>query len=250
MARVLEGRVALITGASRGIGAAIAIAYGREGARVVVNFHRSSGRAGEVAAAVRAAGGEALAVGADVTDGDAVQRMVGRALEAFGRIDVLVNNAGILNRAALDTMPEAVWDEMIAVNLKSVFLCTQAVLPHMLERGGGRIINMSSTLGQKGISGHVHYATTKAAIIGFTKALAREVGPKGILVNAIAPGPVETDLIGPVTDEYRRRTSSAFALRRLGRPEDVAPTAVFLASDASDVYAGQTLGPNGGDVML
>ncbi len=250
MARVLEGRVALITGASRGIGAAIAIWYGREGARVVVNYHRSSARAGEVVAAVRAAGGEALAVGADVTDADAVQGMVARALEAFARIDVLVNNAGILNRASLDTMPEDVWDEMIAVNLKSIFLCTRAVLPHMLERGRGRIINMSSTLGQKGISGHVHYATTKAAIIGFTKALAREVGPKGILVNAIAPGPVETDLIGPVTDEYRRRTSSAFALRRLGQPEDIAPTAVFLASDASHVYAGQTLGPNGGDVML
>jgi 3-oxoacyl-[acyl-carrier protein] reductase len=249
-ARVLEDRVALITGAGRGIGAAIARAYGREGARVVVNFYRSAAAADEVVAAIRAGGGEAAAVRADVTDADAVRNMVARALEAYGRIDVLVNNAGILNQAPLDAMSDAVWDEMIAVNLKSVFLCTRAVLPHMLARGAGRIINMSSTLGQKGISGCVHYATTKAAIIGFTKALAREVGPKGILVNAIAPGPVETDLLGPISDEYRRKTSRAFALRRLGSPDDIAPTAVFLASDAARFYAGQTLGPNGGDVMV
>jgi 3-oxoacyl-[acyl-carrier protein] reductase len=147
-------------------------------------------------------------------------------------------------------MSEEIWDEMVTANLKSVFLCSRAVLPHMLARGSGKIINMSSTLGLKGLTGHVHYAATKGGIISFTRALAREVGPKGINVNAIAPGPIETELIGPIDDEYRKRTSMTFALRRIGLPGDVAPTVVFLASDASSYYAGQTFCPNGGDLML
>jgi 3-oxoacyl-[acyl-carrier protein] reductase len=247
---VLEGRVALVTGASRGIGAAIAAAFAREGASVVVNYHRSEARAAEVVAAIERAGAKVRAVRADVRDGAAVRAMVADALAAFGRIDVLVNNAGIASVVPLHEMSEETWDDVIATNLRSVFLVTRAVLPHMLERGSGKIINVSSQFGQKGFPGHTHYAAAKGGVIAFTRALAREVGPRGIHVNAIAPGPIETDLIGPVTDEWRREKSQIFALRRIGVPEDVAPTAVFLASDASNYYAGQTLCPNGGDVML
>jgi 3-oxoacyl-[acyl-carrier protein] reductase len=245
----LDGRVALVTGASRGIGAAIAAAFGREGARVGVNYHRSEARAAAVVASIEAAGGKALALRADVTDGAAVRTLVERTEAAFGPVDVLVNNAGILNAAPLDQMSDAVWDAMMASNLRSVFLCTRTVLPSMLARGRGKIINVTSQLGQKGMPNHTHYAAAKAGVIGFTRALAREVGPRGVHVNAIAPGPIETELIGPITDDFRREKSAIFALRRLGQPDEVAPTAVFLASDDSSYYAGQTLCPNGGDLM-
>jgi len=246
----LDGRIALVTGASRGIGAAIALAFGHEGAMVAVNYHRSGARAAAVAEAIQAQGCKALAVRADVADGRAVRAMVARVTGELGPIDILVNNAGILNAAPLERMSEDVWDEMIATNLRSVFLCARAVLPGMLARGRGKIINITSQLGQKGMPDHAHYAAAKAGVIGFTRALAREVGPRGIHVNAIAPGPIETDLIGPVTDEFRREKSAIFALRRLGLPEEVAPTAVFLASDDSSYYAGQTLCPSGGDIMV
>ena len=245
----LDGRVALVTGASRGIGAAIARAFGREGAMVAVNYHRSEARAAEVVATIEAAGSKAVAIRADVADASAVSGMVDRTVAAFGPVDVLVNNAGILSAAPLDQMSEDVWDEMIRTNLRSVFLCTRAVLPSMLARGRGKIISVTSQLGQKGMPNHAHYAAAKAGIIGFTRALAREVGPRGVHVNAIAPGPIETDLIGPISDEFRREKTVIFALRRFGLPEEVAPTAVFLASDDSSYYAGQTLCPNGGDVM-
>ena len=245
----LDGRVALVTGASRGIGAAIARAFGREGAMVAVNYHRSEARAAEVVATIEAAGSKAVAIRADVADASAVSGMVDRTVAAFGPVDVLVNNAGILSAAPLDQMSEDVWDGMIRTNLRSVFLCTRAVLPSMLARGRGKIISVTSQLGQKGMPNHAHYAAAKAGIIGFTRALAREVGPRGVHVNAIAPGPIETDLIGPISDEFRREKTVIFALRRFGLPEEVAPTAVFLASDDSSYYAGQTLCPNGGDIM-
>jgi 3-oxoacyl-[acyl-carrier protein] reductase len=246
----LDERVALVTGASRGIGAAIARALGEEGARVAVNYHRSEAQALAVVAAIEAAGSKAIALQADVSDAAAVRGLVERTVAAFGPIDILVNNAGILTASPLDQMSDDVWDEMLATNLRSVFLCARAVLPAMLARGRGKIINISSQLGQKGMPNHAHYAAAKAGIIGFTRALAREVGPRGVQVNAIAPGPIETDLMGPITDEFRREKSAIFALRRLGLPEEVAPTAVFLASDESSYYAGQTLCPNGGDIMV
>ena len=247
---LLDGRVALVTGGSRGIGAGIALALAQEGAAVAVNYHRSGPAAAQVVADIRKRGGRASAVKANVSSGLDVRAMVARVLAEHGRIDILVNNAGILNVSPLEEMSEAVWDEMIATNLRSVYLCTHAVLPHMLARGSGKIINIASQLGQKGMPGHTHYAAAKAGVIGFTRALAREVGPRGLHVNAIAPGPIETELIGPVTEEFRREKTKILALRRFGLPDDVAPTAVFLASDQSSYYAGQTLCPNGGDVML
>jgi 3-oxoacyl-[acyl-carrier protein] reductase len=242
--------VALVTGGSGGIGAAIAEAFGREGARVAVHYHRHPDRAAAVVARVEAAGGSAFAVGADLTDAAAVEGLVRATLARHGRIDVLVTGAGILNRTPLHEMSEETWDRMIATNLRSVFLCARAVLPDMLARGAGSIITLSSALAQKGLTGHAHYAAAKGAIIAFTRALAREVGPRGIRVNSIAPGPIETEMLGPLDDEARRRGSALFALRRFGVPADVAPTAVFLASDASSYYTGQTLCPNGGDVMV
>ncbi len=239
----LDGRVALVTGASRGIGAAIALAFGREGAMVAVNYRRSEARAAAVVAAIEAAGSKAIALQADVTDNAAVRQMVVDTVAAFGPIDVLVNNAGILNAVPLDQMSESVWDEMIASNLRSAFLCTRAVLPAMLARGRGKIISVTSQLGQKGMPNHTHYAAAKAGLIGFTRALAREVGPRGIHVNAIAPGPIETELTGPISDEFRREKTAIFALRRFGLPDEVAPT-------DSNYYAGQTLCPNGGDWMV
>lgn len=247
---LLDGRVALVTGASRGIGAAIAIALGREGAAVGVNYHTSEARAAAVVSTIQAAGGNALAVRADVRDGAAVRGMVDGMLAAFGRLDLLVNNAGILNDAPLHEMSEETWDEMMATNLRPVFLCSRAVLPHMLERGSGKIINVSSLLAQKGMAGRTHYAAAKGGVLAFTRALAREVGPRGIHVNAIAPGLIETELVGEITDEIRRERSAVLALRRIGLAEEVAPTAVFLASDGSNYYSGQTLSPNGGDTML
>jgi 3-oxoacyl-[acyl-carrier protein] reductase len=246
----LDDRIALVTGASRGIGAAIALAFAREGATVAVNYHRREAQARDVTAKIEGQGGRARAVRADVSDAAQVRAMVDDVLAAYGRIDVLVNNAGILNAGPVAEMSDDVWDTMIATNLRSVFLCARAVLPGMLARGRGKIINMSSQLGQKGMANHAHYAAAKAGIIGFTRALAREVGPRGIHVNAIAPGPIETDLIGPVTEEFRREKTVIFALRRLGLPEEVAPTAVLLASDDGSYYAGQTLCPNGGDIMV
>jgi 3-oxoacyl-[acyl-carrier protein] reductase len=247
---VLDGRVALVTGASRGIGAAIAIALGREGAAVGVNYHTSEARAAAVVSTIQSAGGKALAVRADVRDGTAVRGMVAGMLAAFGRLDLLVNNAGILNDVPLHEMSEETWDEMMATNLRPVFLCSRAVLPHMLERGSGKIINVSSLLAQKGMAGRTHYAAAKGGVLAFTRALAREVGPRGIHVNAIAPGLIETELVGEITDEIRRERSAVLALRRIGLAEEVAPTAVFLASDGSNYYSGQTLSPNGGDTML
>jgi 3-oxoacyl-[acyl-carrier protein] reductase len=168
----LDERVALVTGASRGIGAAIARALGEEGARVAVNYHRSEAQALAVVAAIEAAGSKAIALQADVSDAAAVRGLVDRTVAAFGPIDILVNNAGILTASPLDQMSDDVWDEMLATNLRSVFLCARAVLPAMLARGRGKIINISSQLGQKGMPNHAHYAAAKAGIIGFTRALA------------------------------------------------------------------------------
>jgi 3-oxoacyl-[acyl-carrier protein] reductase len=252
---VLEGRTALITGASRGIGRAIALAFAREGADVAINHHppadaKFPGAADEVAREVRSLGRRALLIAADVAQEGPVQAMVDRVLEDFGRVDILVNNAGFVTLSRVESMEVALWDDMIATHLRGTFLTTRLVLPGMLARGHGRIINIASQIGQIGRERFAHYAAAKAGIVGFSKSLAREVGPRGVLVNCIAPGPINTGIVPQTPGEPVVDYISPLPLRRLGEPDEVAPTAVFLASDASSYYTGQTLGPNGGDVML
>jgi 3-oxoacyl-[acyl-carrier protein] reductase len=252
---VLEGRTALITGASRGIGRAIALAFAREGADVAINHHPPADAkfpeaADEVAREVRSLGRRALLIAADVAQEGPVQAMVDRVLEEFGRVDILVNNAGFVTLSRVESMEVALWDDMIATHLRGTFLTTRLVLPGMLARGHGRIINIASQIGQIGRERFAHYAAAKAGIVGFSKSLAREVGPRGVLVNCIAPGPINTGIVPRTPGEPTVDYISPLPLRRVGEPDEVAPTAVFLASDASSYYTGQTLGPNGGDVML
>jgi 3-oxoacyl-[acyl-carrier protein] reductase len=176
--------------------------------------------------------------------------MVDRAYDEFGEIDVLVNNAGTFSQVFLHELDVKEWDRVMGVNLRGCFLCTRMVLPRMLERGRGKVINVASQLGQIGGTEMVHYSASKAGVIGFTKALAREVSTKGIHVNAIAPGPILTDMMAEETDEWAAQKLSELPIGRFGEVHEVAPTAVFLASDESSYYVGQTLCPNGGDVML
>ena len=244
----LSGKAALVTGASRGIGRGIAEALGTAGASVAVNYRGSAAGAEEVVEAIQALGQDALAIQADVAEEDDVERMVDTVLDRFGRIDVLVCNAGILTQSYLADMPTEMWDEMMRTNLRSAFLCTRAVLPGMLAQESGRIIYVASQLGLKGAPDLVHYSAAKAAVIGMTRALAREVAPN-VTVNALAPGPIETDMLANITEEWKAMKLAELPLARFGRVSDVAPTAVFLASDDAAYYTGQVLGPNGGDVM-
>jgi 3-oxoacyl-[acyl-carrier protein] reductase len=246
----LRDRVAIVTGAARGIGGAIAAAFAEEGADVVIADRLGEEAAKPVLDAVAAAGRRALLVPTDVSDEASVRAMVERAYEEFGEIDVLVNNAGTFGQFFFEDLAVEEWDRVIGVNLRGVFLCTRFVLPRMLRRGRGKVINVASQLGQIGGTEMVHYSASKAGVIGFTKALAREVSTKGIHVNAIAPGPILTDMMAEETEEWAARKLSELPMGRFGEAHEVAPTAVFLASDDSSYYVGQTLCPNGGDVML
>ncbi len=253
-----DNRPALITGASRGLGAGIALALARKGAPVAVNYREREEKANEVVNSIVELGGLAIAVQADCTDEEQVDAMVKRVVEEFGEIRTLVNNAGSLTQVALVDMPLSTWEEMMASHLRSHFLVTRAVLkgsmlslqPLNNERRAGKVITMSSGIGQKGGEGGasiVHYVTAKAGVIGFTKALAGELAPL-ITVNAIAPGTHPTDILGDLSEEWKQEKAEELLLG-FGTISDVAETAVFLASPAADYYTGQVLTPNGGDVM-
>jgi NAD(P)-dependent dehydrogenase (short-subunit alcohol dehydrogenase family) len=246
----LAGRVAVVTGAASGIGAGIAVAFAREGADIVVAEASPEAVAEPVLEAVRSHGQQALYVQTDVADAAAVQRMADAALSRFGQVDILVNNAGIFTESRVEQMPVEDWDRVLGVNLRGTFLCTRFLLPQMLERRWGRIINIASQLGQIGGADVAHYSASKAGVIGFTKALAREVSTRGVLVNAIAPGPIKTPLLDSETEEWRSGKLAELPIGRFGEVSEVTPTAVLLASDDGSYYVGQTLGPNGGDVML
>ena len=247
----VDGKVALVTGASRGIGRAIALTLAREGASVGINHLPDPEQIALADAAVREArdlGRRALALPADVSDRRAVDDMVAALLDAFGRIDILVTNAGITNRRPLLEVTEADWDRVIAVNLKGTFNAIHTVLPHMVQRRSGKIVTIASELAIIGRAGAAAYVASKAGVIGLTRSLAREVAPLGINVNAVAPGPIDTDMLRSnpdVNDDYTAR----IPLRRLGHPRDVARTVLFLASEDSAYYTGQVLSPNGGVVM-
>lgn len=246
----LDGKVAVVTGGARGIGGEIATAFAAEGADVVIADVLGAEVAAPVLSAIAETGRRALLLQTDVSDEQQVRAMVEAALAEFGRIDILVNDAGVVGQVAFTELEVSEWDRVMSVNLRGVFLCTRFVLPGMLERGRGKIINVASQLGQIGGIEMAHYSASKAGVIGLTKALAREVSSQGIHVNAIAPGPILTEMMASETEEWAARKLAELPMGRFGEVHEVAPTAVFLASDDSSYYVGQTLCPNGGDVML
>lgn len=246
----LAGRTALVTGAASGIGAAIALAYAAEGARLCLADRDPGPAVEEIRDQCAACKTDVVTVRADVSDEKQVTRMFEEASARLGLIDVVVNNAGIASESRVADMPTAMFDEMIAIDLRSVFLCSRAALPPMLETGFGRIINIASQVAQLGGAGLAHYAAAKAGVIGFTKSLARELGGSGVTANCIAPGPVETALGANLSDEWKTALMARLPLGRSGIPQEVAPTAVLLASiPGGNLYTGQTLCPNSGDVM-
>jgi 3-oxoacyl-[acyl-carrier protein] reductase len=245
MSGLLDGRTALVTGGASGIGRAIAAAFVSEGARTVV-LDRDADSAQKAAAELGAEAG----VGADVADEASVRTAVTAAEEVLGRIDVLVNCAGILTQAPLVDMSLDQWQQTIDIDLTGVFLMCRAVVPGMVERGFGRVVNIASQLALKGGTSLSHYSAAKAGVIGLTKSLALEVAGNGVLVNAIAPGPIETPLVDGISADWKTAKQAELPLGRFGQPDEVAPTAVLLASSpGGNLYVGQTLGPNSGDVM-
>ena len=239
-------KTVLITGASRGIGRAIAKLFAAQEYNVVINYCKNAEGAAALEREINASYPHALALRADVADRAQVDDMVRRSLERFGRVDVLVNNAGIARQELLSDVREEEWDRMFDVNVKGMFHCTQAVLPGMLRAKRGKIVNLSSVWGLTGASCEVCYSASKAAVIGFTRALAKEVGPSGIQVNCVAPGVIATDMNEALDDTALAALLEETPLGRIGSPCDVAQAVLFLASDQADFITGQVLSPNGG----
>jgi 3-oxoacyl-[acyl-carrier protein] reductase len=242
----LDGRIAVVTGAATGLGKAIALLYASEGADVAI-IDRNADGAKRIAAQISERGRRSLALGADVGDESAVNQAFAEILAKLGDPHILVNNAGIATVSRLEEMPTAMWDEMLRINLTSVFLCTRAVLPAMKRNRYGRIINISSQLAHKGGEGMTHYAAAKAGILGLTRSLSYEVAAENITVNAICPGPRDTDMKLP--PEWAARKQNELILKRQGRVEEIAPTALLLAGEDAGFYIGAVFDPNGGDIM-
>jgi 3-oxoacyl-[acyl-carrier protein] reductase len=243
----LSGRTAVVTGASRGIGRAVALRLAAQGATVVAAARGENARA--VCDEIAAAGGQARFASIDVTDRDSIDRMVTDALGAYGKIDILVNNAGIARDQLLLRMKRDDWDAVLATNLTSAFGCVQAVLKPMLKQRGGRIVSISSVVGQSGNAGQANYAASKAGLIGFSKSIAQEVASRGITVNVVAPGLIETDMTRAITESAHETWAAKIPLGRLGTPDDVAWVVCFLASDEASYITGQVLAVNGGMYM-
>jgi 3-oxoacyl-[acyl-carrier protein] reductase len=245
----LKDKVAIVTGGSRGIGRGISLGLAEAGAAVAVNYKGNQAAANEVVRTIEAAGGQALAIQADVAASEDVERLFKAVIERFGRLDILVNNAGITRDTLLLRMKEADFDAVLDTNLRGSYLCTRAALRPMTKARGGRIINITSVVGLIGNAGQSNYAAAKAGIIGFTKSTAREMASRNITVNAVAPGYIETELTGVLSDQIRTAILENIPLGRMGTPQDVANLVCFLASDAAAYITGQTVTVDGGMVM-
>lgn len=244
----LEGRIAIVTGAARGLGRAFAAKFAAEGASVALADLDGVGAA-ETAEEIARTGARSIAVTVDLTNPADADRLVETTLAELGGLHVLVNNAAIGTSCPIETMSVETWRQMIDTNLASVFYCSKASIPTMVGQRYGRIVNIASQLALKGGIEMAHYCAAKAGVLGLTKALARELAPHGITVNAIAPGPVDTDMLAILSDEWRAKKRAEIPLGRFGRPEDIVPTALLLASDDGAYYTGATLNVSGGDVM-
>ncbi|GAB6173651.1 3-oxoacyl-[acyl-carrier-protein] reductase [Paradesulfitobacterium aromaticivorans] len=246
---LLNDSVAIVTGGARGIGRAIALELARAGAKVVVNYAGRADKAEETVQLIREAGSEGIAVQADVSQAADVERLVKTAAGAFGKVDILVNNAGITRDNLILRMKEADWDAVLDTNLKGMFLCTKAVSKGMLKQRFGTIVNISSVVGVSGNAGQANYAAAKAGVLGFTKSIAKELAPRGIRVNAVAPGYILTDMTGTLAEEVKNQILGEIPLSRIGDPEEVAQAVLFLVSPAAAYITGQTLCVDGGMVM-
>ncbi len=244
----LEGQVAVVTGASRGIGRACAAELAREGAAVVVNYFMSQPPADELVGEIVSKGGRAIAVRAGVAHPDDCQALIAKTIETYGRIDILVNNAGVNRDRTLRRMSVEEWNEVISTDLNSAFYCSQAAIPHMIEQNYGRIIMMSSIIGQMGNLGQANYAAAKAGLIAFAKSAAKELARFNITVNAMCPGFVETDMVSALSDDVKKALLANIPLGRFGRPEEIANFVRYLVTEG-DWITGQQLNPNGGQYM-
>lgn len=246
---MLKGKCAVITGASRGIGKAIALKLASLGANIVINYRSNEKEALEVENEIKNMGAEAIIVKGDISKSQEVENLVLVAKEKFGNIDIMVNNAGITKDTLILRMKEEDFDSVIDVNLKGVFNCLKAITPIMVKQKHGKIINLSSVVGITGNAGQVNYSASKAGVIGMTKSLAREVGSRGITVNAVAPGYIETDMTEALGDKYKEEMKKNIPLKRLGKAEDVAEVVAFLASESSNYVTGQVIQVDGGMLM-
>lgn len=246
---MLKGKCALVTGASRGIGKAIALKLASLGANLVLNYRSSEAEALEVEKAVKDMGVDAISVKGDISKLADVENLVAAAKEKFGVVDIMVNNAGITKDTLILRMKEEDFDKVIDVNLKGVFNCLKTITPVMVRQKHGKIINLSSVVGISGNAGQVNYAASKAGVIGMTKSLAKEVGSRGINVNAVAPGFIETDMTEVLGEKYKEEIKKNIPLKKLGKPEDVADVVAFLASESSNYVTGQVIHVDGGMLM-
>jgi acetoacetyl-CoA reductase/3-oxoacyl-[acyl-carrier protein] reductase len=244
----LTGKTALVTGASRGIGRAIAVALAREGAKVAVNYQNNKAKAAEVVDEIKALGGTAMLVPANVAKSDEARAMVKKVIDEWGRLDVLVNNAGITRDKSLRKMDDESWVQVIQTNLNGYFFCMSAAIPAMVEQGGGRIVNISSMNGQIGAFGQANYSASKGGVIALTKTAALELAKANITVNTVSPGFTETDMFAEIPEKIQDQIKQRIPMGRFGKPEEMAKAVVFLAADG-DYITGQQINVNGGAYM-